>query len=77
MSELLTICEQIVNKATDDEQIEVVAVYGKETEVRAYEGEIESLTTAESQGVGIRVVKMAVKVSPMLERSLQKILLKR
>ena len=57
MSELLTICEQIVNKATDDEQIEVVAVYGKETEVRAYEGEIESLTTAESQGVGIRVVK--------------------
>ncbi|CAI8319788.1 MAG: Metalloprotease PmbA [Acidimicrobiales bacterium AG-410-I20] len=57
MSELLTICEQIVNKAKDDEQIEVVAVYGKETEVRAYEGEIESLTTAESQGVGIRVVK--------------------
>ena len=57
MSELLTICEQIVSKAKDGEQIEAVAVYGKETEVRAYEGEIESLTTAESQGVGIRVVK--------------------
>lgn len=57
MSELLAICEQIVSKAKDGEQIEAVAVYGKETEVRAYEGEIESLTTAESQGVGIRVVK--------------------
>ena len=57
MSELLAICERIVSKAKDGEQIEAVAVYGKETEVRAYEGEIESLTTAESQGVGIRVVK--------------------
>jgi len=57
MSELLEICEQIVNKAADNEQIEAVAIYSRETEVRAYEGEVESLTAAESQGVGIRVVK--------------------
>ena len=57
MSELLEICEQIVSKAADNEQIEAVAVYSRETEVRAYEGEIESLTAAESHGVGIRVVK--------------------
>ena len=57
MSELLEICEQIVSKAADNEQIEAVAIYSRETEARAYEGEIESLTAAESHGVGIRVVK--------------------
>src|ERR1700723_1890023 len=36
--------------------MEVYVVRGSETEVRAYEGSVESLTSADSSGVGIRVV---------------------
>lgn len=56
-AELLKIAEAVVGKATAGEQVEVVTVHGKETEIRVYQGEIESFTAAESQGVGIRVVQ--------------------
>ena len=36
--------------------MEVYATRGTDTEVRAYEGEVESLTSADSSGVGIRVL---------------------
>ena len=55
--QLLGVADQILGWANDDEQVEVVVVHGRDSEVRAYGGEIESLTTAESQGVGIRVIK--------------------
>jgi len=55
-AELLKIAESVVSQAVEGEQVEVVAVHGKETEVRVYQGEIESFTAAESQGVGIRIV---------------------
>ena len=57
MPELLDLAEQVVGWADDGEQVEVVAVHERETEVRAYQGEVEALTVAESQGVGIRVVR--------------------
>ena len=38
------------------EDVEVYVERGTETEVRAYEGEVESLTSATSAGIGIRVV---------------------
>ena len=47
MSELLEICEQIVSKAADNEQIEAVAIYSREKAARDNEGDIESLTAAE------------------------------
>lgn len=56
MSELLSLADKILAHATDGEQLEVVAVKSKDTEIRVYEGDIESLATAESQGVGIRVI---------------------
>ena len=56
-AELLKIAEAVVGKAAAGEQVEVVTVHGKETEIRVYQGEIESFTAAESQGVGIRVVQ--------------------
>ncbi len=56
MTELLTLADQILAHAGDGEQLEVVAVKSKDTEIRVYEGDIESLATAESQGVGIRVI---------------------
>ena len=57
MSELLEIAERIVGWAGSGEQVEAVVVHERETEVRAYEGEVESLTVAESSGAGIRVIR--------------------
>jgi len=54
--ELLEIAERIVGWGRDGEQIEAVVGHSQETDVRVYEGEIESLSVAESQGVGIRVI---------------------
>ncbi len=56
VSELLDLAEMVVSLASDREQLEVVVVHERETEARAYEGEVESLTVAESRGVGVRVV---------------------
>ena len=56
MSELLTTAQRVVEHARDDEQLEVVVVHDRDTEIRVYQGEIESFTASESQGVGIRVV---------------------
>ena len=41
---------------SDGEQVEAVVVRGRDTEIKVYEGEIESLSSAESQGVGVRVI---------------------
>ncbi len=57
MDELLEIGDRIVAMAHDDEQVEAVVVHERETEIRVYDGELESFTAAESAGVGIRVVK--------------------
>jgi PmbA protein len=46
----------VVEKAQPGEGIEVYVARGSETEVRAYEGAVESLTSADSSGVGIRIL---------------------
>ena len=56
MSELLDIATRVAGWANDGEQVEAFVVHETETEVRAYEGEVESFTRAESQGVGVRVI---------------------
>jgi PmbA protein len=56
MSDLLALATSVVEKAQAGEGMEVYVVRGSETEVRAYEGSVESLTSADSSGVGIRVV---------------------
>ena len=56
MSELLDIAERVVALAGADEQVEAVVVRGLETEIKVYEGEVESLASAQSQGLGVRVV---------------------
>ena len=42
--------------AREGEQVEAYVARGRDTEVRVYEGEVESLSSAESAGIGIRVV---------------------
>jgi PmbA protein len=54
--DLLELAESVVARALPGEGMEVYATRGTETDVAAYEGEVESLTSADSSGVGIRVV---------------------
>ncbi len=56
MTDLLDIADRVVARAGSDEQIEAVVVRGLDTEIRVYEGEVESLASAQSQGIGVRVV---------------------
>jgi PmbA protein len=54
--DLLDLATAVVERALPGEGLEVYVTRGTDTEVRSYEGEIESLTSADSSGVGIRVV---------------------
>ena len=54
---LLAIGDRVAGWADEGEQIEAVVVRSRDTEIRAYEGEVEQLSSAEAQGIGIRVVK--------------------
>ncbi|MBK9180455.1 MAG: TldD/PmbA family protein [Acidimicrobiales bacterium] len=56
MSELLGLAERIAGQALPGEQLEAYVARGRSTSVRAYRGEVEALTQAESAGVGVRVV---------------------
>lgn len=59
MTELLDLAEKIASWARPGEEVEAFASWQRETEVRAYGGEVESLSSAESAGVGVRVVAQA------------------
>ncbi len=54
--ELVELATKIAGMARAGEDLEVYVSRGVETDVRAYEGEIESLSSAASAGVGIRVL---------------------
>jgi len=56
LDELLAIGDRVVAMAQPGEQVEAVVVSGRDTEIRVYGSEIESLSSAESQGVGIRLI---------------------
>jgi PmbA protein len=54
--DLQALADSVVARALPGEGMEVYVTRGTDTEVRAYEGEVESLTSADSSGVGIRVL---------------------
>ena len=56
MADLLAVAQRVLGWANDGEQVEVVAVHDRDTEIRVYGGEIEQFTASESQGVGVRVI---------------------
>lgn len=56
MTDELDLAQSVVAQARPGEGMEVYVTRGTETDVRAYEGEVESLTSADSSGVGIRLV---------------------
>ena len=53
---LAALGDRVVAQAAAGEQIEAVLVHSTETEVRAWEGEVESFASGTAQGVGIRVI---------------------
>jgi PmbA protein len=54
--DLESLAERVAGWARRGEDVEVYAVRAEETDVRAYDGEVESLTAATSAGIGVRVV---------------------
>ncbi len=56
MQDVKKLVQEIVERATGKEQIEVVASRAVETDIMVYEANVESLTRAESIGIGIRVI---------------------
>jgi len=57
MSELETLAARIVEQARPGEQIEAYAARGGETSVRIYEGAVEHFVSAQSEGIGVRVIR--------------------
>ena len=55
-ADLLEVGDRVVALAQGGEQVEAVVLRSSDTEVRVYEGEIESFSSAQSQGVGVRVI---------------------
>ena len=55
--DLQAIADRIVAQAKNGEQIEAYVGRGGETSVRVYEGALEHFVSAQSEGVGIRVIK--------------------
>jgi len=56
-NELQALADRIVAQAKSGEQIEAYVSRGGETSIRVYEGEVEHFVSAQSQSVGIRVIR--------------------
>lgn len=54
--DLVGLAERVAARARPGEQVEAFVARGVSTSVKAYDGEVEALTSAQSQGVGVRVV---------------------
>jgi PmbA protein len=55
--ELQALADAVVAQAKSGEQIEAYVSRGGETAIRVYEGEVEHFVSAQSEGVGIRVIR--------------------
>lgn len=57
MSELLELAHNVVARAETSEDIEAYLIHERSFEVKTYLGEVESLSSAEPRGAGVRVVR--------------------
>lgn len=55
-SDLLGLAQRVVERAMPGEQVEAYATHGTGTSVTVFDGEVETLTSSESKGVGVRVI---------------------
>src|SRR5205823_7945177 len=56
MPDLADLCARAVEEAKAGEEIEAFAEGGRQVQVRVRGGEVESLTSAETRGLGVRAV---------------------
>ncbi|HEX2048586.1 MAG TPA: TldD/PmbA family protein [Acidimicrobiales bacterium] len=56
MAELLEVAERVLDQARPGEQVEVFLGRSHHTEVKVFDGAVESLSSADTQGVGVRVI---------------------
>jgi PmbA protein len=56
-AELQIIADRVIEQSAAGEQMEAFVSRGGETEVRVYEGDVEHFVSAQSEGIGIRVIK--------------------
>jgi PmbA protein len=56
-SELLSVARRVADQAAPGEQVEAFVAREREASVRVYEGEVEHLTSAQVEGIGVRVIK--------------------
>jgi PmbA protein len=54
--ELLALAERVAGAARGGEEVEAYVVRSRETEVRVFDGDVESLSMAGVEGVGVRVI---------------------
>lgn len=54
--ELLDLAERVAGWARDGEQVEAYVARAQDTAVKVFDGEVESLSSAQSEGLGVRVV---------------------
>jgi PmbA protein len=55
--DLVAIADRVIAQARPGEQIEAYVSRGQETDIRIYEGEVEHFVSAQSEGIGIRVIR--------------------
>src|ERR1044072_5801597 len=53
---LLDVARSIAGRAGAGEQVEAYVVHSRDTDVKVFDGEVESLSVAEVDGVGVRVL---------------------
>lgn len=56
MPELLDLAKRIADSARPGEEVEAYVSRHRDTDIRVYQGDVESLSSAESAGIGVRVV---------------------
>lgn len=56
MPELLEIATALASRARPSEQVEAFVARGHQTSIRVFDGDVESLSSADSTGIGVRVV---------------------
>jgi PmbA protein len=54
--DLIEIAREVARAARDGEQVEAYVVRTRDTDIEVFDGNVESLTTASVEGVGIRVI---------------------
>lgn len=56
MSELLELAQRVAAQATSSEQVEAFVARSRNTEIKAFNGEVESLNSASTAGIAVRVI---------------------